>query len=1057
MPSAGLQFHYGRLERVLKGIALRLKLLIALEHLLRLASVFFIFLLGSLFFQVAGEVYAYLPFFYYLIALGSLGAILLLAIWRVASKLPLENVAGALEQKLPHLSDDVTNSLSLFGQIHQTARADPTSAALITAHLHRTADKISTIDPTEIVSFRSTLIQFRVLIPLVVAFGVVFALAPGTLNRSLASIFDPFSVFPDRETVILVEPPPTMVLRGSPVEINASTAGYIPDRLNLRFWPQTGDPIQFEMVPQGSGRFSHMIASAQGSFRYQAFSGRFTSPVYDIRVVDPPDIGKIKLTLIPPQYTGLPQAVKDDGHIEALKGTVVNLQAWTTKAVREAKLILDQRTQLPLGVDGNRLAGDLFIFYPGTYKLAVQDDLGLENPDPVNYRIQLIPDKYPIGEIISPADEREVAADEILRIVYNVSDDFGVAAVKLAYRRGSTERFITLKRPDNNRSAELAVFQWDLTTLALTPGDRVSYRLEVWDNDSVSGPKAGYSRMLTLRVRDERNRAVREVEQAQTIADALLDLLADQLEDIRDRRGLADDITRIMKMVDLQLEQMRTEKIERFDLEALKRNLATLHRRIEELPRETITQEMERLALLAEELVKKARMHEMELVAREIRNRQKRLLEALRDQNEPLTAETLQDLLQEVDKLRDLIAQVMEAMSKMATQLPDEFINNPEISGLDFQDLFKDLDEIRQQLMAGDPAAALEAARRLLQNLTEMMAAMARAGAQAGMGAFDRLQSEMLHQAGELEKILEAQKEVLADTETVDDDRKQAIHAETEKRLARSMPRLQDLMGLMQDRLPSEQRDAVSEIQRLLQEGQIETLTRFLENLQKQLTHQAEIRKLVEELMDMARASIPDQNEIRTDSNSRAFPDLFSRQENLKQRTHQLGEKLEALAHLFPGMDTEIINDLKQGAASMGNASGKLEGEDAAGAIPPEESAIRSLSRSQQALQQMAQQMARQMAMRMQANRWAYPWGYDPRSGWYYGPRVPMPTLPQPEVRRPRERGYTGIDREEFDPPSKDDYKAPPIFREKILEALKDDIPSRYRREVERYFKGLTE
>jgi hypothetical protein len=53
MPSTGLQ-HYGRLERVLKGIVLRLKLLTALEHLLRLASVFFIFILGSLFFQEAG-------------------------------------------------------------------------------------------------------------------------------------------------------------------------------------------------------------------------------------------------------------------------------------------------------------------------------------------------------------------------------------------------------------------------------------------------------------------------------------------------------------------------------------------------------------------------------------------------------------------------------------------------------------------------------------------------------------------------------------------------------------------------------------------------------------------------------------------------------------------------------------------------------------------------------------------------------------------------------------------------------------------------------------------
>ena len=68
-----------------------------------------------------------------------------------------------------------------------------------------------------------------------------------------------------------------------------------------------------------------------------------------------------------------------------------------------------------------------------------------------------------------------------------------------------------------------------------------------------------------------------------------------------------------------------------------------------------------------------------------------------------------------------------------------------------------------------------------------------------------------------------------------------------------------------------------------------------------------------------------------------------------------------------------------------------------------------------------------------------------------------MPTLPQPELNRPRERGYTGIDREEFDPPSKDAYQVPKIFREKILDAMKEGVPSSYKREVERYFRGLAE
>jgi hypothetical protein len=195
------------------------------------------------------------------------------------------------------------------------------------------------------------------------------------------------------------------------------------------------------------------------------------------------------------------------------------------------------------------------------------------------------------------------------------------------------------------------------------------------------------------------------------------------------------------------------------------------------------------------------------------------------------------------------------------------------------------------------------------------------------------------------------------------------------------------------------------------------------------------------------------QMDVMDEESRETLSSLSSRQENLRERTQGLGEALEKLSQLFPGMDTQIIDDLKAGAGAMGKAFGKLKQENAPGAIPPEQEAIQRLTRSQQSMQQMAQQMA----MGMRAGRWGHLWGYDPRGGWYYGPWGPMPTLPQPELRRPREQGYTGIDREEFDTPSKDAYKAPQILREKVMEALKKDIPDQYRREVERYFKGLTE
>ena len=78
--------------------------------------------------------------------------------------------------------------------------------------------------------------------------------------------------------------------------------------------------------------------------------------------------------------------------------------------------------------------------------------------------------------------------------------------------------------------------------------------------------------------------------------------------------------------------------------------------------------------------------------------------------------------MKELKKLEELLRSVMDALSKMATRLPEEFINSQELSGLDFQDLFKDLEEIQKKLMAGDLSGALEAAQRLLQALSEMVA-----------------------------------------------------------------------------------------------------------------------------------------------------------------------------------------------------------------------------------------------------------------------------------------------------------------------------------------------
>lgn len=1051
-PKESLLYDYGFLTGYLRNLSIRLRLRVFLEFLLLLLSGLILVLLGTLLLPRLKENFPYLPFFYVLVTFSFLLFLLFLGLWRIFSRPSMAEIARRLEERFPWLRDDVINSLLLYDEVQSGLRPGQISEGLIGAQLKKTREEICRIEPSQVVSVKGALRHLQLFIPLLITFALVLSFDPQFLNRSFQLFAHPLSTLPLRETFILMEPRGGVVSRGTPIEMKAMATGSIPDRLTLLISPEGRQPIRQPMDPEGNGKFSYRMTSAQVSFQYQAYSDRGASSIYRIEVVDPPDVGKMRLTLTPPDYTGLPREIKEEGHIEALKGTVVHLEARATKDVMEGRMILNQESEISLQVNGRRLSGNLLIFYPGSYSIRVKDHFGFENPNPVHYQVRLVPDRYPEAEIISPAQDLEVTGDEVIPILYTARDDFGITAIRLGYQIGGIERFIHLSRSLSGRFLGPETFRWDLSNLSLTPGDRVLYRIEVSDNDSISGPKSGYSQTYTFSVRDERARTAKEGEEMEEIANRLLDLLADYLEEIRDQESLRQGMDEVLKQVHRHLEGMK-DRPEHFDLETLKKNLGSLKERISKEPKERVTQEMERLALLSEEMAKRARMKDLEALAREIKNRQSRLIDQLQNLRERFTEEGLESLMKELRKIEELLRSVMDALSKFATGLPDEFINSQELQGLDLQNMFSDLEELRRKLAAGDIAGALEAAQRLLQNLSEMMAAMGRTRAQSGMSAFDRFQGEMNRQTGELDRILAEQMEILNETERLDRELKRRLEREIEKRFAQSRDRVKEILKQLKPLLPHEQADSIEAMERFLREENLERFSHLLKEFIKELSENEAAQQLARELRERNEDLSPGHRETPPSEMKSRFPGLSSRQENLKERTKVIREKLEILSQLFPGMDADILNDLEGAGTSMGEASKRLRDEDAPGALPPEQEAIRRLSRSQQAMQQMAQQMA----MRMQALRWGYPLVYDPRPGWYYGPWIPQPTLPQPEVKRPRERGFTGIEREEFEPPSKDAYRAPKIFREKVMESLKEEVPSSYRREVEKYFRGLTE
>ena len=175
--------YYAHIENILRGIALRLKLVFAFEFLLRLALLFLVVLIGSLFVWKIEKIFPYLPFIYHLSALIVLFLVFGWGLKTILSRISMQRVTRGLEERFPRLRDHVINAYLLFHQTQTVSESDSTSKELIAAHLHKTAQEVSDIRPEQVIRFKRLLPQVKLLLPVMIAFIVVLAMEPEYFNR----------------------------------------------------------------------------------------------------------------------------------------------------------------------------------------------------------------------------------------------------------------------------------------------------------------------------------------------------------------------------------------------------------------------------------------------------------------------------------------------------------------------------------------------------------------------------------------------------------------------------------------------------------------------------------------------------------------------------------------------------------------------------------------------------------------------------------------------------------------------------------------------------------
>ena len=440
------------------------------------------------------------------------------------------------------IKDELTNVLQIF-----TDKKQAVSESLKFAAVEKLYEKTKGIDFSKTIDFN----DLKKYLPVTFLFWVVLIVALFLIPGFQASAgrlinFNKDFIKPPGLT-FTVEPGNTTVTKGDNLNIKIIIKGKIPSQIT--FYKKTIEDADFnskQIKPAAKGLFRLTIKNIKSGFEYYVSGNGEKSDRYTVKVISRPVVANLIMEIFPPGYSHLPnETIKDNGNILALTGSKVKIKLISSKDLSASNIVFNSGKKLPLEISKRIAAGSFFVTGKDEYHFELVDSQGYKNINPIVYSIKLLTDDYPSIQLISPNKNENLPADDKLPLVLKISDDYGLSKLNLNFRLSSSQfnpvekKFSIISVPISKSQKEQDVFYlWDLGDLDLATNDVVSYYLEVFDNDYVSGPKSAKTPVYTVRVPslneilnkadDSQNKATNEI--AGTLKEA--ETLQKELENI---------------------------------------------------------------------------------------------------------------------------------------------------------------------------------------------------------------------------------------------------------------------------------------------------------------------------------------------------------------------------------------------------------------------------------------------------------------------------------------------------------------------------------------------
>jgi hypothetical protein len=486
----------------------------------------------------------------------------LLQLLRADIALADDEAAQKIGKYFPTINDKLLNYIQLNAQIYKDNQ-------LAVASLDQRANEMRNYDFDEAIDYKSEkerLIKYIlpvvfVSILLIVIFPKVFI---GSTERIIyfSESFVPEAPFKLNITNDLIG------FRNEDFTLRVNTSGdAIPEEVFF-----VADNKTTRMVNAGLGSFELLFSNITTSKSFTIEAAGFNFGPYNLNVVDRPSLSQFSVSLDYPGYLKMPsESFQNIGSFQVPEGTKAIWQI-KSKYANDVTVVFGQDSSKAEQVDSEMYSFNRQILTNESYSISLKNEFGSQNGT-ISYDVTVIKDEAPTIEV-------KVLPDTVLYkyIVFagNISDDHGIRRLALRYTKNTdAEKTIPLE-VDRSAPSQSLFHQWLLDSVKIKQGDKLSFYLEVSDNDAINGSKKTRSQIFYLNIPN-----------AEEASQVLEESKAETKEQIKDT---AEEAKELKENIDKLVEDLKGKKELSWQEEQMLQNLIeqkeALEKEIEKLKQE---------------------------------------------------------------------------------------------------------------------------------------------------------------------------------------------------------------------------------------------------------------------------------------------------------------------------------------------------------------------------------------------------------------------------------------------------------------------------------------